>query len=874
MNKLYYLFVFFTINLSAQRMEVSGTVGTIERVSLTSMNIVVKNIEDKDEVLFIRTDDKGYYKVALNQGDKYEFNLSLVGYHSEKEIIQVGDKPLVKDFVLLPSDEDLQEIVIKYDYSGMAVRNDSVLYDVSKFTDGTERKLRDQLAKLPGVEVSDTGTVKVNGRLVTKFLVEGNTFFNGGTRLGVEYIPSDAVEQVQVIDNYSEIKHMKSVSSSDVLAMNIKLKEGKNKFVFGELKAAIGNDAHYQFRAPLFYYSTKLTLNVISDINDFGASVLSLDDIIRMDGFESLYKRSKTNSLLNLKTYLADKKNTSTVENQFISTDIRYSPSEKVILKGMILYNKNKLTRYNTIRTEYLTLSENNFENRNEDYQESEPLLTGRLSIGYEPNSTSTFRYNIQIGTNWYKDYSVMTNQTMLTQSVFDNYTRKNSTMTSQLLEYFKSYSNEHRTALTLEYNTKEEAPVKEWNSNKPFLVGIVPWDNALDKFSIYQHLKVKQQNFSSSYKYFYTPLAKHHFYVTLGVDYNHNNTDISITSGENLLNKAKYELVNPYLELEYKMKMKKWENITSVRVSSYNTMFRDNLNDHSTNLWKLEPRFSSKYTFYKQNYVQFKYSYEPVYPKVYQLLNTPIIKSFNSVYSGDMYLDYSNYHSIGLNYFYHRGIHKFSYNGSINYISQGNAIIDNVISKDYVQHYSSVNSNKIFSRLNVTGVLSYQFRKVEPSVYLTYGDSKYHQLINEAMLATKNRTYSVSGFIRTRFTEMPNFDISYTKRFNETHSLNTQKFNNDELKIKLDYKLNKQWVFKTDYRLTLNSYGQEKTTQELNAILEYIPLESSWRFELIGNNLLNSKWKQTTYSTDIMVIESINSMFPRVVLLGVTYKL
>jgi glycosyltransferase involved in cell wall biosynthesis len=50
----------------------------------------------------------------------------------------------------------------------------------------------DVLEKLPGVEVDKNGTVTVQGKKVTKMLVEGKSFFGGGSKLAVENIPADA----------------------------------------------------------------------------------------------------------------------------------------------------------------------------------------------------------------------------------------------------------------------------------------------------------------------------------------------------------------------------------------------------------------------------------------------------------------------------------------------------------------------------------------------------------------------------------------------------------------------------------------------------------------------------------------------------------
>jgi hypothetical protein len=72
-------------------------------------------------------------------------------------------------------------------------------------------------------------------------MVEGKDFFDGDTKLGVKNIPADAIDKVQVLRNYNEVSALKGLENDqDNVAMNIKLKEGKKNFWFGDVTAGIG----------------------------------------------------------------------------------------------------------------------------------------------------------------------------------------------------------------------------------------------------------------------------------------------------------------------------------------------------------------------------------------------------------------------------------------------------------------------------------------------------------------------------------------------------------------------------------------------------------------------------------------------------------
>ena len=87
----------------------------------------------------------------------------------------------------------------------VSVKGDTLIYNADSFKNGTERKLEDVLKKLPGVEINDDGQVEVEGKVVSKVMVEGKDFFDGDTKLATKNIPANAVDKVQVLKNFSEV---------------------------------------------------------------------------------------------------------------------------------------------------------------------------------------------------------------------------------------------------------------------------------------------------------------------------------------------------------------------------------------------------------------------------------------------------------------------------------------------------------------------------------------------------------------------------------------------------------------------------------------------------------------------------------------------
>ena len=141
-------------------------------------------------------------------------------------------------------DNVLDEVQITYEIP-ITIKGDTIVYNADSFKNGSERNLEDVIEKLPGVEINEDGQVEVEGKVVNKLMVNGKDFFDGDTKIATKNIPSNAVDKIQVLRNYSEVSQLKSVrNNSDSFALNIKLKEGKENFWFGNVKTGGGYAAN------------------------------------------------------------------------------------------------------------------------------------------------------------------------------------------------------------------------------------------------------------------------------------------------------------------------------------------------------------------------------------------------------------------------------------------------------------------------------------------------------------------------------------------------------------------------------------------------------------------------------------------------------
>lgn len=172
--------LFFSLLSSAQTVVFKGIVKDSLQNSLSFANVIAKPQITTENMRFAISDEEGKYRLELKKNNSYTISVSYLGYETTTFNITPAENT-TKHIVLKEAKNQLDEVVIELP---VTVKQDTIIYNTDKFVDGSERKLKNVLKKLPGVEVDKNGGVTVQGKKVTKLLVDGKKFFGGGTKLG------------------------------------------------------------------------------------------------------------------------------------------------------------------------------------------------------------------------------------------------------------------------------------------------------------------------------------------------------------------------------------------------------------------------------------------------------------------------------------------------------------------------------------------------------------------------------------------------------------------------------------------------------------------------------------------------------------------
>lgn len=885
------LFTYLSFSpLFAQNVELTGVIQDSLLNPLPHTNLIASPLEDAGSITFAISDELGRFKLDLVREKIYKLEITHLGFSKGIDTIIISENT-TKNYILYESMESLEEVIIEQQMA-VVVKEDTITYRVEQFRTGEERKLREVLKNLPGVEVDREGNVTVNGKKVTKLMVEGKTFFTGDTKLGVNNIPADAVEEVEALDNYSEVAFLKGLSDSDQMALNIKLKEGKKKFMFGDIEAGAGIEDRYLFHPTLFYYSPKTAINIIGDINNIGEKSFTMQDYINFEGgYANLMEGS--NSFSNI--YNSDfarflgQRDFIYSRNEFGAGSLSQEISPSLQLDAYTIVSGGKVETMTTNDITYLT--EMGLDEFRETITENDVFFTlSKLKLRYQPNTETDVSYDALFKTSSGDAMQHILSQTPTnihqTQTIQD----PESFDVSQFFEYNKQFSYRHTTTLTATHQYQQSESEKDWIFDRPVFSGLIPFIDDGEVYNLLQNTSSWGHNARVDLKHYWVLNNLNHIYPKAGInlfDQAYGTLDYQRLPGGGINsfrksgfnNDLDFELWDAYAGFEYKMKRGNLIIRPGLTYHHYEwqvNQFEEELVDNRKGL--LQPSLMMKYEFGSSEDLNFNYNLRSNFADASSYANRLRLISFNRLFRGNEDLENELSHSLSLRYYKFNMYRGLFVNGNLSYTRRANSIRSvNVIEGiDQISSliYTAMPENSYLGNASVAK----QIRKWKFTLSGNASLANYARIINNEEIDYNSEIYSYTVKMETRFKKLPNIEVGYRQDFNYFGSDN---FSNSFTRMSpyaiLNYDFLNDFILKADYAY---NYYENQNHNEINrfqlgnASLFYNKEDNPWSFEIDINNIFDVRYRNSNSFSEFLITDQRVFIQPRTVLLKVSYQL
>ena len=922
MKKILFVALFLATWVTNAQITLRGVVKDSIGNPLEMANAIAINTATKKLESYGFTDANGNYKLNLAKNSAYSIKVSYIGFKTIDVTVKTTDENLVKD-IRLKGDDNLDEVNITYKMP-VTVKGDTIVYNADSFKNGTEKKLGDVLDKLPGVEVNDDGEIEVEGKTVKKIMVEGKDFFDGDSKIATKNIPADAIDKIEVLKNHSEVSQMSSVTDNeDNVVINIKLKEGKKNFWFGEVSAGVSvamEDSKYLAHPKLFYYSPKYSVNIITDVNDIGEVPFTMRDYFKFTGgFRSFGANNGTNfdvgssdiSFLTLNNNKAK-----AIASKFGALNFSYSPKKTWDLSGFAIFSGNETDMEEATSRIYSNagVDKNNLpafdatnpasvkyidtENTQNTTNQTSDLGLFKISSSYKPNSDNQFDYDIFAKISKQKQLqNTLSSRTYLNANdelvPINQVSEQSPFSINQNLNYYYTLNERNIFSFEGQHLWQDEDPFYNAALEKLSFANIIGADATANPFNIGQNKRIKTNKLDAKLDYFFVINPKSNLNVTLATTQSNQqfNSDIfEILSGNKTTinqiaskNDVDFTFSDIYAGLHYKFITGIFtfnQGFTLHNYVSKNTQLGSEVKNSFT---KLLPDASIKISLKKSENIRLNYSMQTSFTDVNQLAEGYVFNNYNSLYSGNRELENSLYHNVSLNYF---SFNMFNYTnvfGSINYSKRADVIKSNTEFIDVNSVRTSVNSAFADETLSARANFQKSFRKFKVRLGGNVSQSKSNSLItNRQTNVTSNRltktfSQSYNSKLSTNFRDMPNFDVGYNVSINRSDiggAIN--KFATHSPYFNFDAMFLKEFIFTSKY--TFNKVINEGRTIDeygfLRADLTYQKKDSKWEYKLSATNLLDSAGLNQNSSNDILVSNSTYVIQPRIAMFTIKYNL
>ena len=170
---------------------------------------------------FADTDAKGHYKLQFKSAID-SVVVTAAGMAIGNVVRVVANRSQRVDIRARQKAIELKEVSVKADK--IRQHGDTLNYTVGAYQQQGDRVIGDVLKRMPGIEVSESGAIKFNGKAIKKFYVEDMDLLQGRYGLATNNINASDVATVQVLEHHQPIKALQDKSLTDDVAINLKLK--------------------------------------------------------------------------------------------------------------------------------------------------------------------------------------------------------------------------------------------------------------------------------------------------------------------------------------------------------------------------------------------------------------------------------------------------------------------------------------------------------------------------------------------------------------------------------------------------------------------------------------------------------------------------
>jgi hypothetical protein len=894
--------------LFAQKGSITGVLldSTNQKLTLNYATISVFKGTDTVLTTYKLSDDKGVFKISnLETGIKYRLVVNAWMYTVlRKEVTLSPNAPNLDLGKLLLSEKtnNLNEVVINSERPPIIVRKDTIEFNAESFKTLPTAVVEDLLKKLPGVAIASDGSIQVNGKAVSKILVDGKEFFGGDQQMATKNLPANIIDKIQVSDD-KEAKRR----DPDLLAgntpqvINLKLKKAIKQGAFGKLYAGGGPNDLFEAGGIMNFFRDTTQVSVLAYGNNINKPGFSIGDVSRIGGFS----RAGINSIMINSEGGFELNNigfggTSTGVQKSLGAGANFNTLTKngIKINGKYFFGQAKSLIDQLVDVDQNLGSEKQYTNTISNQQNKSYNHNFGARAEWQIDSLTNFSFEPTVTLNILRNLTGLQTENRNTTNDLINNGLTNSRLRSDNADYslltslWKDFKKAGRSLNTSVSITKKDNLSDNFNnSSSNFYLPAPPStliidqvrDNNIRNFGVY---------LSANYN---EPIGKKlRLSLAVGANYLDNENALS-TFYKNPLNQA-YDVEVPNLsqtvtQSGYKSNTRtslRWKVTKDLNIQPgfvFNTI--DLKNDFSS-----YPSFEQHYQFIAPSlnitYKSLNLSYSPSFREPDVKYIQPVADNTNQLFvqKGNPNLLPAKSYQVNLNIYKYDTKRSLNYNLNSNGSVQNNAIImARTISPSGVQTNTPINADGIW-RFYLGGNINKDFKN--GTRQFTFGTGFYSNYtrnivqVNDVRSYAKNITIAprISGRINLndKFELGESYSLAYNKSTYDDAFYRDLNFYTHNSETELIVRLPKKMVWETTYKIQHNTQttaGYNNNVEIWNAALTLLFMKNDRaQLKFAVNDILNTNTRRYISISENSIRDTRTNNLGRHGLVTLTYNI
>ena len=265
------LLLFIAMMMQAQQHLITGAIidkGTNDPVEASTVQLLRA---DSTYISGAISDENGLFSLQAPEDGSYLLKITSVGYKPTVRRIKMTQG---KDLAMGKININAEAIMLKAaTVTAMAkkvvLKEDTFVYNSAAYRTPEGSTIEELVKRLPGAEVSDDGSIKINGKEVKKILVDGKEFMTGDTKTALKNLPTSIIDKIKAYDEKSDLAKVTGIDDGEEeTVLDFGIKRGMNKGLIANMDLSIGTKQRYSERGMAAYFNDRNRLMLFASANN------------------------------------------------------------------------------------------------------------------------------------------------------------------------------------------------------------------------------------------------------------------------------------------------------------------------------------------------------------------------------------------------------------------------------------------------------------------------------------------------------------------------------------------------------------------------------------------------------------------------------